>query len=91
MNTYTQKGKQEHLKSKETELYNLVLHNDEENDFDEVVEALVDICEHEFEQAYQCTFIAHHKGKSEVKTGKLDFLQKLKTQLNQRQLEATIE
>jgi ATP-dependent Clp protease adaptor protein ClpS len=49
--------------------YSLILFNDEFNTFEFVVETLMQVCEHDGEQAYQCTLIAHHNGKCEVKKG----------------------
>lgn len=49
--------------------FSLILFNDEINTFDFVVETLMEVCEHDGEQAYQCALIAHHRGKCEVKKG----------------------
>ena len=49
--------------------YSLILFNDEINTFDFVVETLMQVCEHDSEQAHQCALIAHHRGKCEVKKG----------------------
>ena len=49
--------------------YSLILFNDEINTFEFVIKTLMDVCEHNAEQAYQCALIAHHKGKCEVKKG----------------------
>ena len=68
----------------------LILHNDDVHTFDYVIEALIDICKHEYEQAAQCTFIIHHKGKCDVKKGKLEHLKSMKDALINRELDATI-
>ena len=47
----------------------LVLHNDEVNTFNYVMEILVDICDHSITQAEQCATITHYKGKCEVRSG----------------------
>ena len=47
----------------------IVLYNDDVNTFDHVIETLVDVCNHTFEQAEQCSIIVHYKGKCAVKTG----------------------
>ena len=47
----------------------LVVHNDNVNTFDWVIESLVEICRHTWEQAEQCALIVHHKGKCAVKSG----------------------
>ena len=44
----------------------LILYNDEVNTFDFVIDSLMKVCKHEPEQAEQCTFIVHFKGKCDV-------------------------
>lgn len=53
----------------ETRQYEIVLHNDEVHTFDFVIDSLIRICEHTLEQAEQCTFLVHYKGKCTVKSG----------------------
>ena len=69
----------------------LILHNDEVNTFDFVIESLIEVCEHTTEQAEQCTFLVHYKGKCDVKSGDFDFLRPLRHALVDRGLTATIE
>jgi ATP-dependent Clp protease adaptor protein ClpS len=52
-----------------------VLHNDEVNTFDFVIDSLINVCEHTEEQAEQCTWLVHFKGKCTVKTGDLKELE----------------
>jgi ATP-dependent Clp protease adaptor protein ClpS len=52
-----------------------VLHNDEVNTFDFVIDSLINVCEHTEEQAEQCTWLVHFKGKCTVKTGELKELE----------------
>jgi ATP-dependent Clp protease adaptor protein ClpS len=52
-----------------TKLRGLILYNDDVNTFDFVIEALIEVCNHEHEQAEQCALITHFKGKCNVKTG----------------------
>jgi ATP-dependent Clp protease adaptor protein ClpS len=47
----------------------LTIYNDDEHTFDFVIEALIDICGHEYMQAAQCTIIAHYKGSCDVRKG----------------------
>jgi len=54
---------------KETNLNEIVLFNDDVNTFDHVIDSLVEICDHTFEQAEQCAVLVHYKGKCTVKTG----------------------
>jgi len=69
----------------------LVLHNDDHHTFDEVIEALIDVCSHKQEQAIQCTYLVHYKGRADVKKGEINFLKPMKQQLTERGLKATIE
>ena len=69
----------------------LILHNDEVNSFDFVIESLIQVCEHTTEQAEQCTYLVHYKGKCDVKSGSFDFLRPMRHALVERGLTATIE
>ena len=63
------------LKEAEVELgHELVVFNDDVNTFEHVIGTLIDVCEHQPEQAEQCTWIIHHKGKCSVKRGELERL-----------------
>ena len=52
----------------------IILFNDDVNTFQHVIETLVQVCDHSYEQAEQCAYIVHHSGKCSVKTGSLDEL-----------------
>ncbi|NOR76416.1 MAG: ATP-dependent Clp protease adaptor ClpS [Draconibacterium sp.] len=69
----------------------LILHNDDEHSFDYVINALIEICKHDYEQAAQCTLITHHKGKCDIKKGGFGSLKPLKTALIEKKLTATID
>jgi len=69
----------------------LILMNDDFNTFDYVVEALIDVCRHSFEQAVQCTTITHYNGSCEVKKGFYSELRPLKQALIDRKLRAKIK
>lgn len=71
--------------------YLLMLHNDDVHSFDFVINALMDICEHDFEQAVQCTMITHHKGCCDVRKGNIEPLKQMKDALMAMELNATIE
>lgn len=53
----------------ETPQHEIILHNDEVNTFDFVIDSLINVCDHTLEQAEQCTTLVHYKGKCAVKTG----------------------
>ncbi len=69
----------------------LVLHNDDVNTFEFVIESLIDVCNHTTEQAEQCTYLVHYKGKCDVKKGSFEFLRPLRHELVERGLNATID
>jgi ATP-dependent Clp protease adaptor protein ClpS len=69
----------------------LILHNDEVNTFEWVIETLVSVCRHTIEQAEQCSYIIHHKGKYAVKHGSFDVLKPMKDAITDRGINATIE
>jgi ATP-dependent Clp protease adaptor protein ClpS len=58
----------------EEQTRHLIVHNDDFNTFDFVIDCLMKICEHTEQQAEQCTILIHFKGKCEVKYGTLDDL-----------------
>jgi ATP-dependent Clp protease adaptor protein ClpS len=69
----------------------IILHNDDVNTFDWVIESLIDVCEHNPLQAEQCALLVHYKGKCSVKTGDFDFLKPLCLTLLDRGLSAEIQ
>ena len=73
------------------DLHQLIVHNDEVNTFDWVIECLVEVCKHTYEQAEQCSLIIHFKGRYGVKSGIKDKLKAMKNSLAERGLSVTIE
>lgn len=69
----------------------LILHNDDLNTFDWVIESLMKICNHDPHQAEQCSLIVHYRGKCAVKDGSYDKLRPMKEALADRGLNVTIE
>lgn len=69
----------------------LFLHNDDYNTFDFVIDALMEVCEHEPEQAEQAAWVTHFVGKCEVKIGYEDVLKVMYRKLKARGLSVTIE
>ena len=69
----------------------LVLHNDQVNTFDYVMETLVDVCDHSMTQAEQCATITHYKGKCEVRSGSLSEMKELRYRLISRGLKASVD
>lgn len=77
--------------TEDEELRMLMLHNDEVNTFDHVINSLIQICKHDSTQAEQCAFITHYKGKCDVKAGSYSELAPMKSALIDRGLQVTID
>ena len=69
----------------------LILHNDDVNSFDFVIDSLIDICDHDEIQAEQCASITHHNGKCDVKKGEMQILENMKELLLEKGLSVTID
>jgi ATP-dependent Clp protease adaptor protein ClpS len=75
----------------EVEPYHLVVWNDEVNTFEWVIETLVEVCNHSYEQAEQCAYIIHFRGKYSVKDGSYDELKPMCNAITERGIGATVE
>lgn len=73
------------------EFSELIVHNDDVNTFDWVIECLIEICHHSPEQAEQLSLIVHFKGRAIVKTASFSILKPMKDALCERGLSAVIE
>ncbi len=71
--------------------FELILYNDDVNTFDHVIECLVKYCGHDLQQAEQCAWLVHTKGKCAVKSGDYSSLEPLCTALCDHGLSAQIE
>ena len=69
----------------------LILFNDDVNEYQFVIDTLIEVCEHNCHQAEQCALIAHYKGKSHVKSGPLESLRLMRTELIRRGLSVIID
>lgn len=72
-------------------VHQIIVWNDDVNTFDWVIETLIDICNHSQEQAEQCAFLIHTKGKYGVKNGTFDKLKPQCEAIIDRGINATIE
>lgn len=70
---------------------NLIVWNDEVNTFEWVIETLIDVCKHSTEQAEQCAWLIHYKGKYAVKQGSYDELKPMCDEITDRGIGATVE
>lgn len=75
---------------KTTEVNDLVVYNDDINTFEHVIETLIKVCKHTKEQAEQCTYIIHYKGKCAVKTGSFTELKPMKEAICEEGIDARI-
>lgn len=73
------------------ELRSLILYNDDFNTFEFVIETLIEVCEHDAMQAENCAWIAHFKGKCEVKKGSVDDLKPRHKEMTNRKLTVEIK
>ncbi|MGZ8559395.1 MAG: ATP-dependent Clp protease adaptor ClpS [Chitinophagaceae bacterium] len=69
----------------------LIVWNDEVNTFEWVIETLIDVCGHSHEQAEQCSYFIHYKGKYSVKQGEYDELKPMCDAITERGIGATVE
>jgi ATP-dependent Clp protease adaptor protein ClpS len=75
----------------EEEPFHLIVWNDEVNTFEWVIETLVEVCQHSYEQAEQCAYIIHFQGKYAVKQGSYDELKPMCNSITDRGIGATVE
>lgn len=73
-----------------TEVNDLVVFNDDVNTFEHVIETLIKVCRHVPEQAEQCTWIIHHRGKCTVKTGSFEELKPMRSGITEAGIDARI-
>lgn len=66
------------LLEEDIDVKDLVVFNDDFNTFQHVIDTLMRVCKHSAEQAEQCTWLVHYKGKCAVKTGSYEELKPLK-------------
>ena len=71
--------------------FHLIVWNDEVNTFEWVIETLMQICNHSYEQAEQCAYIIHFRGKYSVKNGSYDVLKPMCDAITDRGIGATLE
>lgn len=81
IDTHTQEGHENHI----------VVFNDDVNTFDYVIDILMQVCDHDFLQAEQCTLLIHYKGQCEVKSGTYEDLEPRCTKLLEAGLSAEIQ
>lgn len=68
----------------------LIVFNDDVNTFDHVIKTLIEVCKHTPEQAEQCTWIIHYKGKCSVKEGTFEELKPMRDAICDRGISAEV-
>lgn len=91
MGAYEKESERDKSKGSSIEQRMLVLHNDEINSFDHVMESLQEICNHDEIQAEQCAVLTHLKGYCEIKVGDILLLEDLRNQLVEKSLTVSID
>jgi ATP-dependent Clp protease adaptor protein ClpS len=91
MSTKTRKKVDTQLDDILSQPYVLILHNDDVNTFDWVIECLMKVCGHDFEQASQSAHTIHYTGKCDVKRGDKETIEKMCNKLRGGGLSATFE
>ena len=89
--TKTKQAEDTDLLTQAEEPFSLIVWNDEVNTFEWVIETLVEVCGHSYEQAEQCSYIIHFQGKYAVKQGTYDELKPMCDAITERGIGATIE
>lgn len=90
MNTKEERLEEIAVLEQEANQHEIVLYNDDVNTFDFVINSLIQVCDHTTEQAEQCTYLVHFKGKCTVKTGELNDLKPRCSKLLQLGLSAEL-
>ena len=89
--TWTKSWEETDIMTSVEEPCNLIVWNDEVNTFQWVIETLMEICGHSYEQAEQCSYIIHFQGKYAVKKGTYDDLKPMCDAITDRGIGATVE
>jgi ATP-dependent Clp protease adaptor protein ClpS len=76
---------------KTTSPFQIIVWNDDVNTFEWVIESLMEICGHTYEQAEQCAYIIHFSGKYAVKNGAYEDLRPMCDAILDRGISATLE
>ena len=82
---------EERVKTKVAHPFQIIVWNDDVNTFEWVIETLIEVCGHTYEQAEQCAYIIHYSGKYAVKNGTYDELRPMCDDILDRGISATLE
>ena len=84
------KSKSNKVLKHETDVWEIILYNDNVNTIHYVIATLVTCCKHGILQAEQCALLAQHKGQCSIKRGDYKSLLDLSFELNARNLKTEI-
>lgn len=90
-NTNTQTWEDTDVLTSIEEPHSLVVWNDDFNTFEWVIATLIEVCGHTPEQAEQCSYLIHFKGKCTVKKGTYEELKPQCDAITDRGIGATVE
>lgn len=90
MSTREKRQEEVDVLEQEVNQHEIVLYNDDVNTFDFVIDSLINVCDHTVEQAEQCTYLVHFKGKCTVKTGEFNDLKPRCSKLQELGLSAEL-
>ncbi len=90
MSTREKRQEEVDVLEQEVNQHEIVLYNDDVNTFDFVIDSLINVCDHTVQQAEQCTYLVHFKGKCTVKTGELNDLKPRCSKLQELGLSAEL-
>ena len=79
------------LKKSKRGKYRVILHNDNHNTFEHVIDCLIDACGHNEFQAHQCAIIVHNAGRCAVFVDSHDTCKSVYEYLIKSKLKVTIE
>ena len=74
----------------EENMRDLMVYNDDHNTFEHVINTLIKVCKHDVNQAEQCTFLIHYKGKCSVKKGMYEELKPMREGISSAGIKAAI-
>ncbi|MFY0599815.1 MAG: ATP-dependent Clp protease adaptor ClpS [Cyclobacteriaceae bacterium] len=69
----------------------LIVYNDDFNTFEHVTKTLIKVCKHDVQQAEQCTYLIHYKGRCAVKKGSYQKLRPMREGITEAGIKAAIE
>ena len=79
------------VEEKDEDLKSLIVYNDDFNTFEHVINTLIKVCKHDSNQAEQCTYIIHYKGRCAVKSGSYPELKPMREAITDAGIKAVIE